>query len=140
MSVCKDLVLSIDRTDKAKFIGYISQKEQRDYLKRSIAFVQHSKVAENGSEEGAPVAILEASAARIPIVSTIHAGIPGLVINGKTGVLSEENGVHGMAKNRIAILNDIPSSKQMGEYGRSHVKANYTLTQHIKTITEIINR
>jgi colanic acid/amylovoran biosynthesis glycosyltransferase len=138
MSVCKDLVLSIDRTGKAKFIGYISQKEQRDYLKRSIAFVQHSKVAENGDEEGALVAILEASAARIPIVSTIYAGIPEVVIIGKTGLLSEENGMHGMAKNRIAILNDIPSSKQMGEYGRSHVKANYTLHQHIQTISETI--
>jgi colanic acid/amylovoran biosynthesis glycosyltransferase len=140
MSVCKDLVLGLNLVNKVKFIGHISQEEQRGYLKNSIAFVQHSKVALDGDNEGTPVAILEASAAGLPIISTIHAGIPGVVINGKTGLLSEENDMQGMAQNMIDILDDLTIAKQMGEYGRSHVRENFTLTQHIETISEIVNR
>ena len=59
------------------FLGVQSPNQIRDLINNSFCFVQHSIVAENGDAEGTPVAILEATAAGLPVVSTRHAGIKG---------------------------------------------------------------
>jgi colanic acid/amylovoran biosynthesis glycosyltransferase len=139
LSVCEDLVSSLKIDDNVKFIGRINQKEQMDFLATSLAFVQHSKVAKDGDNEGTPVAILEASAAGIPIISTIHGGIPGVVINEETGLLCEENDMEEMSKNMLKLLMDKKQAERMGKAGKEYVKQNFTLNQHIEVLSSIIN-
>lgn len=82
-------------------------------------FVQHSRVdPETGDEEGLPVAILEAMAHGLPIVSTRHAGIPESVIDGVTGYLVAENDVEAMAARLVELADDAPRRGQMGAKGR----------------------
>lgn len=69
-------------------------------------FLQHSVVDPvNGDEEGMPVAILEAMAAGLPVVSTRHAGIPEAVIDGETGLLVDEGDSVAMSEaiQRLAL-------------------------------------
>lgn len=51
------------------FPGVIPPESFADYLKESLAFFQHSITAKNGDMEGTPVAILEAGAAGLPVIS-----------------------------------------------------------------------
>lgn len=135
-SACKDLVKALGIQQNVKFVGRISTKEHQQLLEESIAFVQHSKVAESGDSEGTPVAILEASAAGLPIVSTLHAGIPNVVQQNITGFLVQENDVSEMAKSMIWILQNKSEAKSMGAFGKSFVAENFTLKQHIETIAK----
>lgn len=135
-SACKDLVKALGIQQTVKFVGRISTKEHQQLLEESIAFVQHSKVAESGDSEGTPVAILEASAAGLPIVSTLHAGIPNVVQQNITGFLVQENDVSEMAKSMIWILQNKSEAKSMGAFGKSFVAENFTLKQHIETIAK----
>ena len=61
-------------------------------MKKAHIFLQHSVTCPiTGDEEGVPVAILEAMASGLPVVSTFHAGIPEAVVDGKTGFLVSED-------------------------------------------------
>jgi glycosyltransferase involved in cell wall biosynthesis len=140
LQVCKDLVHALDIEDAVVFKGRIDQSEQLAILENSYAFVQHSKVAESGDSEGTPVAILEASASGIPVVSTNHAGIPDVIKHGITGLLSEENDVAAMAENLISLLDDPELAKQMGTAGKKRVKENFSLENHIEILRREIEK
>ena len=60
--------------------GIVSHEEVALLMQESRVFVQHSLVPSSGDTEGTPVAILEAGAAGLPVVSTKHAGISEVVI------------------------------------------------------------
>ncbi|MFD0762114.1 glycosyltransferase [Lutibacter aestuarii] len=139
LNTCKDLVKTLTLENSVKFIGKITPQQHIDLLKASQLFVQHSKIADNGDSEGTPVAILEASASGLPIVSTLHAGIPDVVIQNKTGFLVPEYDIEQMAEHIIYLLKNKQVAKEMGAQGRAFIKENFTLEKHIATITQCIN-
>ena len=74
-------------------------------------------IAGNGDSEGTPVAILEAAAAGLPVISTLHAGIPDVIEDGKNGFIVEEHDVDGMARCMIEILESPDEARRMGKAG-----------------------
>jgi glycosyltransferase involved in cell wall biosynthesis len=90
-------------------------------------FCQHSVVdPRTGDEEGLPVAILEAMAHALPVVSTRHAGIPDAVIDGETGLLVDEGDVDAMAAGLVALARDPALRRRLGAAGRARVQARFT--------------
>jgi len=140
LNVCKDLVKALKIENSVNFIGRITPEQHKELLSQSIIFVQHSKIADNGDSEGTPVAILEASAAGLPVISTVHAGIPYVVIHGKTGLLCSELDVNGMAENMILLLKNPERAKEMGRNGKQHTKKNFTLKKHIEVLEDLIKK
>lgn len=136
LNVCKDLVHYYKISKSVKFVGKITPIQHRKLLQESCLFVQHSKTAENGDSEGTPVAILEASAAGLPVVSTKHAGIPSVVTNGKTGYLVAENDIDAMAEKMIDIISNQEKAKLLGQNARAFVKTNFSLEKHIDILTD----
>ena len=76
---------------------FIPQLNYMDYPEELQSYqvpLQPSQTASNGDMEGgAPVSLLEAQAAKIPVVATRHADIPTYVLDGKTGLLAQEKGL-----------------------------------------------
>ncbi len=60
-------------------------------------FLLPSITGTDGDMEGIPVALMEAMAVGIPVVSTVHSGIPELVEAGKSGWLVPENDAQALA-------------------------------------------
>ena len=50
------------------------------------------------TEAGAPVAILEAQATGLPVISSYHADIPEVVVDGKSALLAPERDAETLAK------------------------------------------
>jgi len=110
-----------------------------DELDRAYAFVQHSITAPDGDQEGAPVSIMEAGAAGVPVVSTRHSGIPNLVQHGMTGLLVAEHDIHGMARAMKRLLSDPARAHAMGQAAARHMQAHFSvrdLSQRVKTIAD----
>ncbi len=140
LNTCKNLVKYYKKEANISFVGVISPEKYREYLKESLAFVQHSVTAENGDSEGTPVCILEASGAGLPVISTKHAGIPDVIINGKTGLLVEEHDVDGMAENMIELLENTEMAKKMGAKGKINIEENFKMDRHINLLDELIEK
>jgi glycosyltransferase involved in cell wall biosynthesis len=92
----------------------------------SSVFIQHSVQARDGDSEGLPVAIIEAMASALPIVSTFHGGIPEVVADGVTGLLVGEDDVAAMSDAMAALLDDPRRAAAMGAAGRQRVLGGYS--------------
>ena len=135
---CKKLARELLLDKHIGFTGVLSPIEINRLMNKSIAFVQHSIVAENGDSEGTPVAILEAQAAGLPVISTYHAGIPDVVINNETGLLVEEQDINGMANNMIRILSEKGLAEKLGLAGRKRILENFSMEKHLVALTNIL--
>jgi glycosyltransferase involved in cell wall biosynthesis len=94
-------------------------------MREASLFVQHSVTA-NGETEGLPVAILEAMASALPVVSTRHSGIPEAVLDNVTGYLVDEHDVDGMGVAMTKLFDHPKRAACMGVAGRERVLANFT--------------
>lgn len=140
LNTCKNLVKYYKLEDKIDFPGVISPDQYRKYLSNSMIMIQHSITAENGDSEGTPVSILEASAAGLPVVSTLHGGIPDVIINNETGYLVKEHDVDEMALQIIKLLDSPSLARNMGEKGKKNILENYSLEKHISNLNEVIQK
>jgi glycosyltransferase involved in cell wall biosynthesis len=82
--------------------------------------------AADGDTEGLPVAILEAMASALPVVSTRHSGIPEAVLDGVTGHLVDEGDVDGMGAVMTTLFDHPERAASMGAAGRERVLAHFT--------------
>ena len=71
-----------------EFLGAASPAQVRAELTRAAVFCLPCVVAKNGDLDGIPVALMEAMAAHVPVVSTHLSGIPELIDDGVSGFLA----------------------------------------------------
>jgi colanic acid/amylovoran biosynthesis glycosyltransferase len=112
---------------RVQLLGYESHLAVKKELQQADVFVLPSCTAQDGDREGLPVAILEASAMCLPVVSTFHTGIPEGVIQGKTGFLVAERDITCLAQKLELLLCDERLRAAMGVAGRQHVASYYNL-------------
>jgi colanic acid/amylovoran biosynthesis glycosyltransferase len=92
---------------RVTFLGSLAHEDVKLWLRQSHVFVLPSVTASNGDVEGVPVALMEAMASGLTVVSSYHSGIPELVDNGHTGFLAAERDVDGLA-DRICWIMEHP--------------------------------
>lgn len=137
-NTCKNLSVLWGLKEYVDFRGVTTPDEINKLFCQSLGFVQHSIVADDGDSEGTPVAILEASAAGLPIVSTFHAGIPDVIIDKVTGLLVEEKEVEKMANAMLFLLDNPDVAQKMGEKGRENIATNFSMDKHIGKLQQIL--
>jgi glycosyltransferase involved in cell wall biosynthesis len=94
----------------------------------SCVYVQHSITdPQTGDAEGLPHIILEASAAGLPIVSTLHEGIPDEVQHGVTGFLVKEGDVDAMADYMTKLAQAPDMRRTMGKAAYEKIAAAFTM-------------
>lgn len=98
LKACQELAKKLNIQNQVQFAGVQTRRSVAKLLRLSRAFLQHSVTAANGDTEGLPLAILEAGAAGLPVISTRHAGIPDAVIEGENGLLVDEGDVQKMSE------------------------------------------
>lgn len=138
--VCKNLVRYHQLENNVMLPGVLSREEFTAYLAKGLAFVQHSVTADSGDQEGTPVAVLEASAAGLPVIATFHAGIPDVIVDGETGLLVAEHDVDAMAQKMIQLLENKNLAQQLGSKGKERMKKYFTLDRHLEVLDEIIEK
>ncbi|MFB3389174.1 glycosyltransferase [Flavobacterium sp. LAR06] len=136
--VCKNLVYHLKIEKNVLLPGILSKEEFTNYLENALAFVQHSVTAINGDQEGTPVAVLEASAAGLPVISTFHAGISDVILDGETGFLVKEHDVDAMANKMLVFLEDKELAMKLGENGKQRIQCLFSMERHLQKLNEII--
>jgi len=105
---------------RVQFAGF--QTEVTPLLEQADAFVLSSRW------EGLPVSVLEAEAARLPIVATDGAGTREAMLPGETGLLVPVGDVGALARAMAAIM-AMPHEERtaMGNRGRHFVEGTFSL-------------
>lgn len=134
----KRLVTALDIHHAVSLLGAQDHATVEREMRGARCFVQHSIVAPSGDCEGTPVSIIEAGATGLPVVSTRHAGIPDVVIEGQTGFLVDEGDVAGMAKHMKLLAKDPGLAGEIGAQARSHIKSEFNREKRLGNLWEII--
>lgn len=87
--------------------------------------------------EGLPRIILEAMAMAKPVVATNIAGIPELVVDGKTGFLVPPQNAGALAEAIRTLISNKPLACKMGKAGRERVETYFSIEQMVHGIEKI---
>jgi colanic acid/amylovoran biosynthesis glycosyltransferase len=79
------------------FIGNVNSKQVKELMQNAHCFVHHSITPANNDKEGIPTVLMEAMAMNLPVISTLHAGIPELIAHKQNGLLVAEKDVNAYA-------------------------------------------
>jgi colanic acid/amylovoran biosynthesis glycosyltransferase len=113
------------------FKGIAASQEVPPLLRRYDAFVLPSKTARNGDKEGIPITILEAQAAGLPVVATLHAGIPEAVPPANHGLLAREGDAQELAEKLLFLVSQRHRWRDIGRCGRKWVATHFALNDEI---------
>ncbi|MEZ6017725.1 MAG: glycosyltransferase [Planctomycetota bacterium] len=93
---------------------------------RHDLFLAPSHTASDGDTEGgAPIALIEMAATGIPVVSTTHCDIPGVVADGATGLLAREGDVDDLVATLERALQLGSRWLELTCAARAHVEARF---------------
>ena len=105
--------------------GWKDQDSVTGYLDQAHILLTPSVTAANGETEGIPNVLKEAMAVGLPVVSTVHSGIPELVEDGVSGYLVPERDVRALS-DRLSYLIEHPDRwEAMGQAGKKKIEEDF---------------
>ncbi len=87
--------------------------------------------------EGLGSTILDAFASKVPVVATNVGGIPEIVINENTGLLSNSKDVESLSNNVIRLLSDKLLSDKIAQNAYQLVKSKFSTNTMVKLTNEV---
>jgi glycosyltransferase involved in cell wall biosynthesis len=96
-------------------------------------------IALTSLNEGTPATLIEAQAAKKPIVSTKVGGIVDIVYEGKSALLSPSNEVLPFAENTVRLINDVTLREQMAGQGHDYIIKNFSYQRLINDLSTLYN-
>jgi colanic acid/amylovoran biosynthesis glycosyltransferase len=110
---------------RVHFHGSRTASEVGALLERADVLLAPSVTAANGDVEGIPVVLMEAMARGVPVVSSLHTGIPELVEHGETGLLAPERDTGALAAAVASLLQDPARAAALATRARRRIEADF---------------
>jgi len=138
-----DLELSILERGLKGIVHLLGEQPQfkvLEFLSQVDVFVLACIIAENGKRDGMPVAIAEAMAMEVPVISTNIVGIGEMVQPG-TGYLIPARDAIALAESIWKIYTKDSSARiEMGRYGRKVIAQHFDLHKGVETLAGLFER
>ena len=125
----QDLAAELDLAASVMFLG--DREDVAGLLAGMDLFVMAS------ISEGFSIALLEACACSLPVVTTRVGGNPEIITDGVNGLLVPASDPVALAGGMRELLNDPQRARRMGEAGRAWVMQNATLAAMASRYAEI---
>lgn len=126
----KDRARELDISDSVTFLGAMPQKQVYSLLNRANLFVLPCVEAADGNMDGIPVALMEAMAVGVPVVSTRLSGIPELVEDGASGLLADPGDATGLAAAIARIIEDQDFGASLAAAARRKVEEEFDVEKN----------
>ena len=120
-----------------EFLGTQSASTVQHWLRRARVLCAPSVIASSGDTEGLPIAICEAQAMGVPVVSTLHAGIPEIVVHGETGLLAPERDSQALTQYILRLLEDDAFWRQCSGRGAERMQEKFNLVTQTRELESI---
>jgi len=92
---------------------------------------------DKGEHEGIPVALMEAMAHGIPVISTNTGGIPELISNG-AGIIVEEKSPKQLAKAIISVAKNEDLKRGFSRKGYLKIRSEFNIEKNVKSLLGLI--
>jgi len=101
--------------------------------------VHPSIVTDDGEREGIPVALMEAMAVSVPVISTATGGIPELLGDG-AGILVPPGDSKALADAIEVIMENPYYRAELGQKGRKKIEADFSLSSVVRQLAELFQK
>lgn len=139
-SELESLIASLNLKDKIKLCGWMNENEVRQQYEDAHIFILSSVTASNGDMEGQGLVLQEAQAMGLPVLSTLHNGIPDGVLDGKSGFLVPEKDVDALAEKLQYLVEHPETWAEMGKAGRDYVEQHYDIEKLNNRLVDIYQK
>ncbi len=111
------------------FAGYQANVRPYYALADVVALPSHT--------EGSPNVVLEALAAQVAVAATRVGGVPEIVTDGETGLLTDRGDPRGMAEALARLIDDADLRRRLAEAGKRLVTANHSLDSYRQALVRL---
>lgn len=120
--------------DSVHFAGFLNEASLCALYHDAHIFVHPSQITADQNQEGIPNSMLEAMSTGLPVIATLHGGIPEAVDNGKSGLLSPERDVEALLANIRSLA---ASPGRWAEMGAAASRAMHENFEHSAQIARL---
>ncbi|NJO76092.1 MAG: colanic acid biosynthesis glycosyltransferase WcaL [Leptolyngbyaceae cyanobacterium RM1_406_9] len=121
------LIQELNAVPYIKLVGWKNEQEIIQILEKTHLFIAPSITAQDGNQD-APINVLkEAMAMGLPVISTLHGGIPELVEDNISGFLVPERDVDALSEKLGYLIEHPDRWTEMGHAGRAFVEQHYDI-------------
>ncbi len=124
----RTLIEQFQLEDVIEMPGFKPSHEVKAMLDEADVFLLPSVTGADGDMEGIPVALMEAMAVGIPVVSTVHSGIPELIDADQSGWLVPENDPQALA-DKLAAFSSMEGQQLVPVVTRAREKVETDFNQ-----------
>ena len=136
----KQSVSDLDLTSEITFKGAMAHGDVPGWLATLDAFVLPCRRDAAGDMDGIPVVLMEAMASGVPVVSTAISGIPELIEDGTSGLLTEPENSDALAEAMKRITKDPALAKKLTLNARGKVEAEFHQEANAAALARLIRR
>jgi colanic acid/amylovoran biosynthesis glycosyltransferase len=133
----QQLIEELSVTKQVNLLGWKNQKEIIEILDKTHLFIAPSVTAEDGNQDAPVNTLKEAMAMGLPVIGTLHGGIPELVKDGISGFLVPERDVDAISEKLSYFIEHPEIWQQMGSSGRAYVEKHYDINKLNDELVEI---
>jgi glycosyltransferase involved in cell wall biosynthesis len=134
----EDRVARDGLAERVALRGALPHEEIPAALAGATAMVLPSVTARDGQMEGIPVALMEAMAAGVPVISTRLSGIPELVRDGETGLLVPERDAAALADAMERVAADRALAARLAEGARRLVAQDHDRRRNVERLAALL--
>lgn len=131
-------IASLNLADVVDLAGPLPQPEIHRLLGRATVFALACATGRDGGMDVLPTVIMEAMAAGLPVVSTRLAGVPEMVQDGRTGLLTPERQPDAFAAALDRLLSSPDEATRMGEAGRELAQQKFAVTATVRRLRRVL--
>ena len=121
-----------------KFLGWQNHKAVQKLMQQAQAVIVPSREAGNGDCEGLPTVILEAIRAGTVVIATNHAGIPEIISDKVTGLLSPEGDKDALANSINYVMLNQNKIVSFIKAAQSRLRRDFNAAKQSKRLEKIL--
>lgn len=125
----ESLAQKLGISNHVRFLGAMAQDELKTVYDSAHLFMLPSVTAANGDMEGQGLVLQEAQCAGLPVLSTLHNGIPDGVLDNQSGYLVPERDADALAEKINHLIKHPEIWPDMGRVGRKYVEEHYDINK-----------
>tara|TARA_Y100000746_G_scaffold129427_1_gene110810 strand:- start:830 stop:1915 length:1086 start_codon:yes stop_codon:yes gene_type:complete len=129
----ESLIYKLGLDNDVNLIGYLDHKKINEFLSKIDVYINLPE------KESFGVAVLEASAAEIPVIVSDVGGLPEVVIHGETGLIINRNKKSEIVDAMNSFIVEDKKITKMGLNGREFVATQYSWNNSVRIMIDNYN-
>ena len=130
----EEMAKALGIAEAVELRGFLAQADLARLYAAAHFFVHPSEMTADQNQEGVPNSMLEAMATGLPVLATLHGGIPEAVENGRTGLLAPERDDAALLRAMLELAAQPERAFQMGRAASESVRRDFEQRQQIEKL------